>query len=236
MRLRHRRGYQGLAFAIAALLVVLMAVGCSDLPGTGTTAGGAAPTIPGATTTGPPASDVTTTAGVETTTTLAPLTTLAPTTTLPPAVTTSSLSTAETVVGGHIVAMGFIDRVWVDGGVRHLRIDYAEMLTGAEALAAFNAAKAAGLEPADATLDSDWYISNVNPLKREFVVSDSVAITTSTRFDPHGGMNASCTWGDFIDFWGPGPFAEGDEYMNERPWTIERDGSTVIKIDEMYTE
>jgi hypothetical protein len=138
---------------------------------------------------------------------------------------------------GHIKAMGYIDRVWIDGGVRHLRIDYAEMLTGAEALAAFNAAKAAGREPADATLDSDWYISNVNPLKREFLIADPVAITTSTRWAPHLGMGVPCSWADFYNFWNLiGPPVEGDAQMPHVPWWIERDGNTVVKIDEQYLE
>ena len=37
-----------------------------------------------------------------------------------------ALSTAETrLPNGHIKALGFITRVWVEGGSRHLEIDYA---------------------------------------------------------------------------------------------------------------
>lgn len=235
MRSRPRNGYRGLAFAITSLLVVLLALGCTNLPGTGTTVGGDATTL-GATTTA--AGDTTTTTGgIVTTTTVAPVTTLAPTTTLPPAVTvtTEKLSSAESrdPVTGHIKAMGFIDAVWEAGGVRHLRIDYAEMITDHDEATA--AARAAGDIGPTEEWDLDFYISNVNPLMREFVVSNSVDITTSTRWAPHDGMGAPCSWGDFYDFWNLiGPPVEGDGQMPHVPWWIERDGPKVLKIDEQY--
>ena len=233
MKPRPRLGYRGLMVAIAALLVIVVTAGCSDLPGTGTTAGGDT-TINGATTL-PPAVTTTVTGEVVTTTTVAPVTTLAPGTTLPPAVTvtTEALSSAEELLpNGHIKAMGYIDDAWESGGVRHIRIDYAEMLTGAAADAA---AVAAGLILPGEHADNDYFISNVNPLMREFVVSNTVAITTSTRWAPHDGMGAPCSWGAFITFWGGmGPLPQGDTQLHAVPWWIERDGPVVIKIDEQY--
>jgi len=128
--------------------------------------------------------------------------------------------------------MGYIDDVWVDGGRRYLRIDYAEMITDHDEATA--AAREAGDIGPTEEWDLDWYISNVNPLLREFRVSDSVAITTSTRWVSGDDMNAPCSWVDFLSFWGPGPLPESDAWMNSRPWWIERDGDVIIKIDEQY--
>jgi hypothetical protein len=146
--------------------------------------------------------------------------------------TTEALSSAETrLSNGHIKAMGFIDKVWEQGGKRYIRIDYASMLTGD---AANEAAIADGVIEPGETVDNDYYISNVNPQKREFEVSDSVAITTSTRWVPGEDMSAPCTWADFKSFWGPGPFPEMEGHLHEMPWWIERDGPVVVKIDEQF--
>jgi hypothetical protein len=233
MESRLRWGYRGLVFALAALLVVLMAVGCAPISGSDTTAGGVTTTAGGATTL---IGETTTTAAAVTTTTLAPVTTLAPTTTLPPAATTTTdpLSSADDIVvaGGHIKAMGYITEVWEDASGRHLKIDYAVMLTGAAADAA---AVAAGEIAPGETVPNDYFITNTNPKIRTFNVSDTVAITTSTRWAPHDGMGAPCSWTDFYEFWNLiGPPAEGDTQMPHVPWWIERDGNTIVKIDEQY--
>ncbi|MCX8032495.1 MAG: hypothetical protein N3B14_03745 [Thermoleophilia bacterium] len=146
--------------------------------------------------------------------------------------TTESLSSAETrLADGTIKAMGFIDRVWESGGTRYISIDYAEMLTGEEAR---QAAIEAGEIGPDEDLPNDYYIRNVNPKKRVFRVSLSVAITTSTRWAPHDGMDAPCTWEDFKSFWSGGPLPEGDRHLHLCPWWIVRDGDLVIRIDEQY--
>lgn len=232
MELGLRRGYRGLVFVIAALVVVLMAVGCAPISGTDTTAG--AGTTAGGVTTVPP-DETTTTLGVSTTTTVAPVTTSAPTTTLPPAVTTTTekLSSAEERLGnGHIKATGLIDDVWVTGGVRHLRIDYVEVITDHDAATA--AARAAGeIGPAE-EWDLDFYISNVNPAMREFVVSNSATIYTTFRNHLVNLSGAPCTWADFLSFWGPGPLADGDSHLPSALWSIERDGGTVVWIFQEY--
>lgn len=147
--------------------------------------------------------------------------------------TTEALSSAETrLPSGNIKAMGFIDRVWESGGKRYIRIDYAEMITNRDAATA--AARAAGDIGPTEEWDLDWYIANVNPLKREFEVSNSVAITTSTRWVPGGDWEAPCTWSDFKSFWGPGPFPESEGPLRTNPWWIERNGNVVVKIDEQY--
>jgi hypothetical protein len=232
--------FRGLTIAALALAVTLATAGCDDLGTDDTSGRGDGTTVAEPTTGG--LSETTDTTAPAVPTTAAP-TTAAPTTvppgpgtTLPPAVTvtTEALSSAEELLpGGHIIAMGFIDSVWVDaGGVRHIKIDYAEMLTTEPEKT--EAARAAGDIGPTEVWDLDYYISNVNPLLREFVVSGSVAITTSTRWAPHDGMGAPCTWADFITFWGPGPWPEGETQLHAVPWWIERDGGTVVKIDEQY--
>ncbi len=185
MRLRvsmSRSGSYAVVVAATLLLFSLLIAGCS-LGGDGTTTTVSSPGGgPDSTSTASTSSESTeTTAGAVTSTTgiviSLPSTssTEAETTT-----TTEALSSAETrLANGHIKAMGFIDKVWEKNGKRYIRIDYASMLTGDEAI---EAAIADGVIEPGETLDNDYYISNVNPQKREFEVSDSVAITTSTRW------------------------------------------------------
>jgi len=163
-----------------------------------------------------PTSGVTTSI-VETTTTAAETTT-----------TTEELSTAEILLpNGNVKVMGFIDKVWETGGDRHISIDFAQMLTGEEAR---QAAIAAGDLPPDGELDNDYYIVNDNPKKREFTVSGSATIATSTF---GGGMDEPVTWNQFKSFWSASPPA-GGEHLDEVPWWIERSGSEVISIAEQY--
>jgi hypothetical protein len=152
--------------------------------------------------------------------------------------TTVKLSSTESrLPNGHIRALGFIDRVWEEGGKRYISIDYAEWLTGQ---AAVDAAAAEGYT-IEAGEDEYW-IRNDSTQKRTLVVADSVAITTSTRWvGPEGElgpadeqMGASCTWADFTTFWGSGTLSESEEGLRDSPWWIELDGSSVVKIDELY--
>ncbi len=147
--------------------------------------------------------------------------------------TTEKLSSAEErLPNGHIKAMGFIDKVYLKDGKRYISIDYAEMLTGQ---AAIDAAVAAGFILPGEDLPNDYWISNENPQKRTFEVSDSVAITTSTRWVTGDDMNAPCTWADFVTFWGPEAALDSSEkHLHEVPWWIERDGQVIVKIDEQY--
>ena len=143
--------------------------------------------------------------------------------------TTEKLSTAESrLANGHIKAMGFIRKVWEQGGKRYISIDYAEMLTGQ---AAIEAAIAAGeIQPGE-DLPNDYYIRNTNPALRQFQVSDTAAITTSTW---QGVLNKPVTWAEFTSFWSPTPPDQEAAYLKDSPWWIERDGQTVVKIDEQY--
>jgi len=74
----------------------------------------------------------------------------------------------------------------------------------------------------------------VNPKKREFTVSASVDIRTSTRWEPNDGWEAPCGWEDFVGFWGSGPLPDGDSHLHVVPWWIIREGAVVTSIQEQY--
>ena len=221
--------------AATLLLLAVFAAGCGGGGGTTTTN---ATVGPGSTTTASVAtsdsSGTTASTAVSTTATSGIVITL-PSTTSSSEVTTTTeaLSSAETLLpSGHIKAMGFISKVYVQGGKRYVTIDYAQMLTGDAATAA---AIAEGFIGPGETLDTDYYISNVNPQKRTFEVSGSVAITTSTRWVPGDDMGAACTWAAFKSFWGPASaLSSSEKHLHQVPWWIERDGPLVVKLDEQY--
>jgi hypothetical protein len=233
LRAHGRRRSLVLAAAIAALAFVLALVvaGCGGDNSTTTTTI-AQPDLTTTTTAGLPGELTTTTASaVEDTTTSSVLAEDTTTSSTVPGETTTTekLSTAEQrLPNGHIKAMGFIKKVWEQGGKRYISIDYAEMLTGQ---AAIDAAVAAGdIQPGE-DLPNDYYIRNSNKDLREFGVSGSVAITTATW---GGEPDRPVTWDEFISFWSATPPDAEAGFLRDSPWWIERDGQTVVKIDEQY--
>jgi hypothetical protein len=143
--------------------------------------------------------------------------------------TAKELSPGEEVLpDGHIKVMGFIKNVREKDGKRYVTIDYAEMLTGQAAL---DAARAAGDIGPDEEVPNDYYISNPSTDKHEFEVSAGAAMTTSSW---HGEMNKTLTWDVFKSFWSVSPPDEEASFLRDSPWWIERDGQTVVKIDEQY--
>lgn len=138
------------------------------------------------------------------------------------------LSSAETLLpNGNIRAMGFIDQIRFSGTRNYVRIDYAEMLSGDEAVAA--AIEAGVIDPGE-DLPNDYFISNLNPQRREFAVSDAVTITTSTW---GGEMERPVTWDVFRSFWSLDPPPDAT-HLRDAPWWIERQGETIVRIDEQY--
>jgi hypothetical protein len=202
---------------VAVLLLLGMTVnGCAELTTTveDTTRATDVPT------TGVPDGSTSTEVGVPSTE-VTSSTTAAPSTTP----TTQALSSAETLLpSGHIKALGFITTVWEDGSGRHLRIDYVDTLTWEEAVAA-------GMEDPDEPHDGFWY-SNVNPMLREFDVSNSAAIFTSYR-SRTVHFDTPCTWADFMSFWASSPPPDND-YMRDELWWIERDGDTIVWISQQF--
>jgi hypothetical protein len=222
----------GLLVAVLAVVLALAIAGCGN---------GGAETTTTVVTAAPETTTTAATAVEQSTTTLAILESTTSTSTLEETTTSSSmvgedtttttevLSTAETrLANGHIKAMGFIKKVWEEGGKRYITIDYAEMLTGQEAI---DAAVAAGdIEPGE-DLPNDYYIRNTNPEKRQFEVSNAANFTTSTW---HGEMDYPVTWAEFKSFWSATPPDSEAAFLRDSPWWIERDGQTVVKIDEQY--
>lgn len=225
MRASAKRGHSRAVAAIPVLVLALVATACS-------LGGGADTTVPASTTTNPTTTVVseTTEATAASTTTMAVATSTGPpesTVTTVTTVTTEELSSAETVLyDGSIRAMGYITGVSGDG-VRKIKIDYAEWLTGEEARQA--AVDAGELGPEE-DLPNDYYIKGGDAEVREFAVSDSVAITTASR---SGGPDELATWAEFMSWFRGSPPA-GTEYLHDMPWWIVRDGDVVIKIDEQY--
>ena len=232
---RGRRRRLLLAASVGALAIVLalLAVACGGGTSTTTTAftqpdeTTMTTGLPGELTTSTSAEPVT---GDSTTTTAVVEETTTSSTVPGETTTTEKLSTAEQkLANGHIKAMGYIKKVWVQGGERYISIDYAEMLTGQ---AAIDAAVAAGEIKPGEDLPNDYYIRNTNHELRDFEVSGSVAITTAT-WDASADEPRTITWVDFVSLWSATP-PEAAVYLRDTPWWIERDGQTVIKIDEQY--
>ena len=216
-----------IVWLLSGLMVIVLTAalaGCGDDETTTTETG-----APEETTTTAVSEETTTTSlEEETTTSIAPEETTTTSLEEETTTTTEALSTADTrLANGNIKAMGFIDAVWEEGGKRYLSIDYAEMLTGQEAI---DAAIEAGMIQPGEDLPNDYFIRNTNPQKREFEISSPIDITTSTW---DGVMEKPVNWGQFLSFWSDNP-PEGALHLSEAPWWIEREGQTVIKIDEQY--
>jgi hypothetical protein len=207
----------GMVIVALVLALSVMVVGCGGDEVTSTTVGSTSTTV-----------ETTTSTTAATSTSVTSSDTSSSTSGSSSTTTTEALSSAETrLPNGNIRAMGYIDKVWESGGVRHISIDFAEMLTGEEAKKA--AIEAGEIAPGE-DLPNDYFIRNVNPKKREFTVSSSVAITTATLA---GGMDEPATWVQFRSFWSASPPA-GAEHLRAMPWWIERDGGKVISIAEQY--
>ncbi len=207
-----------LAVVVVAVLGLAVA-GCNDLSPVVTDSSA---TDTGVTTT---EVGVATTAALETTTTEAPVV----------ATTTVEVGASETLTSsGTIKACGVIKEVWVDGGVRKIKIDYVDFLTGAAADAA---AVAAGEIAPGEHVDNDYYVSNVNPKLRTFVVSNSVHITTYSRVMPIDAADPPVSWNTFSGFWNLiGPQLPEDMGLFEGLWWIERSSTTdaVVSIEQQW--
>jgi hypothetical protein len=220
-----RERFVGRLVAPALLVVVMAAVPAGCGSGASTTQAVTAVTLPNTSST---LSSSLTTSSVPQVS--PPSTSVTTTTTVPPSSTTTTvaaegLSSAETLLpSGRIKAMGFVKRVWVDGGTRRLEIDYAEMLTGAAADAA---AVEAGLISPGEHADNDYFIRNVNPALRTFAVSPG-----ATFFDDTGSSEVPITWEAFLGYWTGAP-AEAAE-KRAGPWWIEREGASVVKVNRQF--
>lgn len=217
----HSRRVRAAALGLTVFVgLALMMAGCGVSPTSSQTATSLS------TTSATAASSSSSTAASTTSTTATPTTSSTTTTAAP--TTTETLTDAETLLpNGDIKAMGYISDVRDSGGVRFLRIDFVVMLSGAEA---DEAAVEAGIIEEGEHVDNDYFIRNVNPLLREFAVSDSAVITTET----YGTVpERAVTWAEFKSFFSDTPPA-GDEHMSQVPWWIERNGNTIVSISEQF--
>jgi len=123
--------------------------------------------------------------------------------------------------------MGFIHQIGDINKKNYIWINYAQLLTGEAATAA--AVEAGELSPGE-ELDTDYFIPPQDPKRRQFQVSDSVSITTSSY---QGVADRPITWEEFRGYWTSSAAAD-TVYLRDAPWWIERDGSMVIKIYEQY--
>lgn len=143
--------------------------------------------------------------------------------------TAGILSSAETLLpNGRIQAMGYIDAVWESGGVCHLSIRYAKMLTGR---AAVDAAVETGYIAPGEDLPNDYFIIDGGSQLHEFTVSPSVAIATVTF--GNSAEKRSVGWAEFMSFW-TSSAPTGAEHLSDMPWQIEREGREVMSITEQY--
>jgi hypothetical protein len=234
METAFRRTVAVIAALIIAATFIVVAAGCGNQPGTTVTTSSPATqndtssqSSASPTTTATVAGQTTTSAAALTTSTsaLATSSTGSSTTGSTTTGSTEALSSAEkTLPNGHIQAMGFIKKVWVESGKRKLEIDYVDMLTGEEAV---KAAIADGLIKPGETLDNDYYIRNQNKTMRTFAVADTakIVIAPSATEEP-------VTWAVFAGYW-TGTSSEA-KMMRNVPWWIERDGATVVEVKQQY--
>ena len=117
--------------------------------------------------------------------------------------------------------MGFIREIDTTGPTPVITIDFAEMLTGDDAVAA---AAAAGDDPPE----SDFYISNVNPRLRTFPVETGItvnAVTEAPGVRPEGYDIGLSEW---IEVYRTVAAAR------EVPYWIEVESGMVTAIEEQY--
>lgn len=139
----------------------------------------------------------------------------------------TSTSSEQVLPNGHIKACGIIKEVWVEGSTRKITIDYVDYLTGAEADAA---AIADGEISAGEYVEDGYYVRNHNTKLRTFTVSGSVDITLDDRSLPPGEL-VPLTWTEFAGFW---ELSGEEAWVSRSLWWIERDGSTVVRIDQQF--
>ena len=158
------------------------------------------------------------------------------TTTSTPAASTTTVSVAsseELLPNGNIKACGLITDVWMDGSVRKLKIDYIDYFSGAEADAA---ALADGFIQPGEQAPNGWYMRNNNPMLRTYTVSNTVEIATSSRDYDEAAWDPPCSWSDFMSFWGPpSALSPPEQQIHGSKWWIERQGDTVVVIEELWT-
>jgi hypothetical protein len=113
-----------------------------------------------------------------------------------------------------------------EGSTALLTVDYAEILSGAEAAAAATAHGEESPPP------NDYYIVNDNPKLREFPID--TAMTVKVVSQPGGGVvtegygMAFGTWYDVLCG------MSTDDFVADRPYWITIEGGTIVAIEEQF--
>lgn len=119
----------------------------------------------------------------------------------------------------------YVRGVATEAGETIITVDYADLLTGAEANAAATAAGEESPPP------NDYYISNVNPKLRAFSVKPGIFVTL-TASAGHGVDGEDVSLGEWHDFYaGITPGMEGVQHV---PYWITIADGIVIEIEEQY--
>lgn len=119
----------------------------------------------------------------------------------------------------------FVRGVATEAGETIITVDYADMLTGAEANAAATAAGEESPPP------NDYFISNVNPKLRAFTVKPGIFVTL-TASAGHGVDGEDVSLGEWHDFYaGITPGMEGVQHV---PYWITIANGVVTAIEEQY--
>lgn len=120
----------------------------------------------------------------------------------------------------------YINDVSTVDGATVLVVDYAQMLTGAEAAAAATAAGAESPPP------NDYFIVNENTLLRTFPVDTTINVRLTSRSDgvqPEGYEVGFGVWQDMYV-----GMMEGADFVRMVPYWINIEGGVITVIEEQY--
>lgn len=131
-------------------------------------------------------------------------------------------TTATSEDGRHFC---FVRDVATENGETIITVDYADLLTGAEANAAATAAGEESPPP------NDYFIRNINPKLRSFSVKPGILVTL-TASAGHGVDGEAVSLGEWHDFYaGITPGMEGVQHV---PYWIAIVDGVVTAIEEQY--
>lgn len=130
-------------------------------------------------------------------------------------------------------AMGYIKKVYTQGGKNYLNIDYIQWLTGTEAQKAM---REDGECPktGECIVYDDYYIRNVNPLIRTYELTPDVEIVLVTYNLEQTGeiQDQKVTFSQFKQIW-----SDNDPdlaHLKNMPYHIEIGNQKILKIKEQY--
>jgi cell division protein FtsB len=124
---------------------------------------------------------------------------------------------------------GYIKKIYKKGGRYYLDIDYIQFLTGE---AANEAAREDGEIGPGETVPNDYYIRNVNPKIRTFLIDNNVEVFIQTIPGPE--MTIEFVGKKSTDFASFKQRFETENASRNMPHWITLEDSVVVKIEEQY--